>query len=261
MALNKSKLAREFWRDIVDNNKIDLSNSDARKSVVNDFLNNPENQKAGWKKTADKRFFRLGFDKICKERGINSHQFGLKPEPKRINKKMSSGMNINIKTDAKPIHPLMRKQQEEDAKEDEKNQEQQKESNAETLTTEQLKQRQQEVAAIYTGDSVGHIFSMMFQILHSRFPECSPLTPQETKALGDAWFPIFNEFLGGTGSKWIMPLVVTAPICIVRFSEYARTKKEKEIEDEILKDMPHPPEPNANTLQPDEKPKSWSEKL
>ena len=72
MALNKSKLAREFWRDIVDNNKIDLSNSDARKSVVNDFLNNPENQKAGWKKTADKRFFRLGFDKICKERGINT---------------------------------------------------------------------------------------------------------------------------------------------------------------------------------------------
>ena len=261
MALNKSKLAREFWRDIVDNNKIDLSNSDARKSVVNDFLNNPENLKAGWKKTADKRFFRLGFDKICKERGINTHQFGIKPEPKRINKKMSSGMNINIKTDAKPIHPLMRKQQEEDAKEDEKNQEQQKESNAETLTTEQLKQRQQEVAAIYTGDSVGHIFSMMFQILHSRFKECSPLTPQETKALGDAWFPIFNEFLGGTGSKWIMPIVVTAPICIVRFSEYARTKKEKEIEDEILKDMPHPPEPNANTLQPDEKSKSWSEKL
>ena len=261
MALNKSKIAREFWRDIVDNNKIDLSNSDARKSVVNDFLNNPENQKAGWEKNSGKRFFRLAFDKICKERGINTHQFGIKPEPKRINKKMSSGMNINIKTDAKPIHPLMRKQQEEDAKEDEKNQEQQKESNAETLTTEQLKQRQQEVAAIYTGDSVGHIFSMMFQILHSRFPECSPLTPQETKALGDAWFPIFNEFLGGTGSKWIMPLVVTAPICIVRFSEYARTKKEKEIEDEILKDMPHPPEPNANTLQPDEKPKSWSEKL
>ena len=37
--------------------------------------------------------------------------------------------------------------------------------------------------------------------------------------------------------------------------------RDKEIEDEILKDMPHPPEPNANTLQPDEKPKSWSEKL
>jgi hypothetical protein len=235
-----------------------LSNSDARKSVVNDFLNNPDNQKAGWKKTADKRFFRLGFDKICRERGINAHQFGVKPEPKRIKKQMASGMNINIKTDEKKIHPLMKKEKDEDTTKDEIPE---KESTAETLTTEQLKQRQQEVAAIYTGDSVGHIFAMMFQILHSRFPECSPLTPQETKALGDAWYPIFNEYLGGAGGKWIMPIVVTAPICIVRFSEYARKKKESEIEEEIMKDMPHPPEPNPNTLQPDEKPKSWSDKL
>jgi hypothetical protein len=102
---------------------------------------------------------------------------------------------------------------------------------------------------------------MMFNILHSRFPECSPLTPQERRALGDAWYPIFNEYLAGTGGKWIMPIVVTAPICIVRFSEYQRKKKESEIEEEILKDMPQPVEPNANTLQPDEKPKSWSDKL
>jgi hypothetical protein len=251
MAQNKSKIAREFWRDIIDNNKIDLSNSDARKEAVNQFLNNPENK--GWK-AADRRFFRLGFDKICKERGLNTHQFGIKPEPKRIKTKTGQ-MNINIKTDEKKVHPLFRKEEEAKEKEEEAKEEPKHDiKNAQQLT-------EQQAAAIYTGDSVGSIFAMMFRILNSRFPECSPLTPQETKALGEAWYPLFNEYLAGTGGKWIMPIVVTAPICIVRFSEYSRKKKEKEIEEEILHDMPKDPEANANTLQPDEKPKSWSEKL
>ena len=252
MALNKSKIAREFWRDIIDNNKIDLSNSDARKEAVNQFLRNPENK--GWK-SADRRFFRLGFDKICKEKGISPASFGIKPEPKRIKTKTGQ-MNFNIKTDEKKVHPLLQKEDEEEKK-DQPNEPKEKEHDVKTA--QQLSEQQ--AAAIYTGDSVAGIFDMMFNILHSRFPECSPLSPQEKRALGEAWYPIFNEYLAGTGGKWIMPIVVTAPICIVRFSEFQRKKKESEIEEEILKDMPQPVEPNANTLQPDEKPKSWSEKL
>ena len=95
MGLNKSKIAREFWRDIIDNNKIDLSNSDARKSVVNEFLNNPENK--GWR-TADKRFFRLAFDKVSREFGKTTAQYGVKPEPKRT-KKQSGTMNYNFTSD------------------------------------------------------------------------------------------------------------------------------------------------------------------
>ena len=252
MALNKSKIAREFWRDIIDNNKIDLSNSDARKEAVNQFLKNPENK--GWK-AADRRFFRLGFDKICKEKGISPASFGIKPEPKRIKTKTGQ-MNFNIKTDEKKVHPLLQKEDQEENKDQPK---EPKEKQHDVKTAQQL--TEQQAAAIYTGDSVAGIFDMMFNILHSRFPECSPLTPQEKRALGEAWYPLFNEYLAGTGGKWIMPIVVTAPICIVRFSEFQRKKKESEIEDEILKDMPQPVEPNANTLQPDEKPKSWSEKL
>ena len=99
---------------------------------------------------------------------------------------------------------------------------------------------------------------MMFNILHSRFPECSPLTTQEQKALGEAWYPIFNEYLAGTGGKWIMPIVVTAPICIVRFSEYARKKKEKEISEEIMNDMPAPIDEPVEPKKPD---KTWGERL
>ena len=77
MKINKSELARNFWRDIIDGNKIDLSSNDARKKIVSQFLNDTENKKAGWK-SGDRRFFRLGFDKICKERGISTHQFGIK---------------------------------------------------------------------------------------------------------------------------------------------------------------------------------------
>ena len=56
MALNKSSIAREFWRKIYNENAIDLRNSDARKSVVNDFLDDPMNIKEGWNKSTDKRF-------------------------------------------------------------------------------------------------------------------------------------------------------------------------------------------------------------
>ena len=148
MALNKSKIAREFWRDIIDNNKIDLSNSDARKSVVNQFLNDPENK--GWK-AADRRFFRLGFDKICRERGINSHQFGVKPEPKRVKTKTGQ-MNINIKTDEKKVHPLFRKEEAEKEKEQEAKEEPKHDVKTASNYTEQ------HAAAIYTGDSVAGYF-------------------------------------------------------------------------------------------------------
>ena len=249
MALNKSKIAREFWRDIIDNNKIDLSNSDARKSVVNQFLSDPQNK--GWK-AADRRFFRLGFDKICRERGINSHQFGVKPEPKRV-KTIAGQMNINIKTDEKKVHPLfrsaeMQKEKEQEAKEDPKH---------DIKTAQQLKE--QHAAAVYTGDSVGHIFAMMFSILHSRYPACSPLSLQEQKALGEAWFPILNEYLGDKGGKWILPIIVTAPIVIVRFSEFVRVKKEQELRDEILNDMPRDKD---EPIEPKKKPdKTWGDRL
>ena len=130
----------------------------------------------------------------------------------------------------------------------------QKESNAETLTTEQLKQRQQEIAAIYTGDSVGHIFAMMFNILHSRYPACSPLSKAERDSLGEAWFPIFNEYLSGEGSKWIMPAIITAPIVLVRVSEMQRARKEQEIADTY--GMPESPKKEDSKNK-----KKWSDNL
>ena len=44
---SKSSIAREFWRKIFNENSIDLRNADARKSVVNDFLDDPMNKKDG----------------------------------------------------------------------------------------------------------------------------------------------------------------------------------------------------------------------
>ena len=163
-------------------------------------------------------------------------------------------MNINIKTDEKKVHPLFRKEE----AEKEKEQEAKDEPKHDVKTAEQL-QKEQHAAAMYTGESVGYIFSTMFSILHSRFPACSPLSPQEVKALGEAWYPILNEYLGDKGSKWILPIVVTAPIVIVRFSEYARVKKEEELKEEILRDMPQEkfePEPPK-----DDKKDKWTDKL
>ena len=97
--MNKSQISRDFWRKIFDENKIDLRNSDKRNAAVNEFLENPENIKAGWKKS-DRRFFRLSLDKIFRERGISSHTKNIKPIAQTAQKQAGS-MRMNIKTDEK----------------------------------------------------------------------------------------------------------------------------------------------------------------
>ena len=245
MSINKSQISREFWRNVIDNNKIDLNNQDARKAIVNEFLNNPENKKAGWKK-GDRRFFRLSFDKVCKERGVSALQFGVKPEPKRI-KTQAGKMNISVNTDEKKIHPLLKEENEKEEPEKEK-----------TPNSKELQEQQQQMAANYSAESVAGIFAMMFNILHARYPVCTPLTPQEKASMGEAWAPIFNEYLGDKGGKWVMRIVVTAPIVIVRFSQYQRAEKEKKLEEEILKDMPSEPAPPDEPKKPD---KTWGDRL
>ena len=89
MKINKSQAARDFWRYVIDHNTIDLSSDDARKKAVTDFLDNADNKKKGWKK-ADRRFFRLAFDKIMKKKklartnsALNLNQKGLTPRPEK----------------------------------------------------------------------------------------------------------------------------------------------------------------------------------
>ena len=50
LKMNKSRVARDLWRKVFSDNLIDLRNSDQRKQVVSEFLNDPTNSKAGWKK-------------------------------------------------------------------------------------------------------------------------------------------------------------------------------------------------------------------
>jgi len=97
--MNKSQVSRDFWRKIFDENKIDLRNSDKRNAAVNEFLENPQNIKSGWKKS-DRRFFRLSLDKIFRERGISSHTKNIKPIAQTAQKQAGS-MRMNIKTDEK----------------------------------------------------------------------------------------------------------------------------------------------------------------
>ena len=73
--MNKSQIARDFWRRLFDENKIDLRSADARNNAVNLFLD--ENKKT-WRK-ADRRFFRLGFSNLIRNlSGLN--QFHKKPK-------------------------------------------------------------------------------------------------------------------------------------------------------------------------------------
>ena len=255
---SKSSIAREFWRKVFNENSIDLRNADARKSVVNDFLNDPMNKKDGWDSSRDKRFFRLAFDKVSREFGKTTAQYGVKPEPKRT-KKQSGTMNFNFTSDEKNITNL--KKSEEEKKEDK---EKKKELPKEFQSKELLKQ-QQAIASTYTANAVGTIFETVFNIIHSRVPACSKLSPAEKMSLGEAWFPIFNEYLSGENSKWILPAVITAPIVLVRVSEYQRQKQEEQLTEQYQMDF-HDPSQQKKDKKKDEKKKEdkkskWSDRL
>ena len=233
--LNKSRLARDFYRKVFNDNIVNLQDADARKEIVDQFFSNPENKKAGWHRTKDRRFFRSAFLKICKENNFNPMSIGVTPEPARA-KTIKGSMNLNVKSKQKNPPPLEKP----------------------TITTEQIKQSgkapitnlpttatlqgQQQQATYYSAQSVGAIFETLFNIIHARSPSWSPLSQNEKIAMGEAWSPIFNQYLSGK-NEWVMPVVVTAPILLQRLAELQREKKEKELKEKYgLKDKEFKPQ-------------------
>ena len=227
--MNKSRVARDLWRKVFNENIIDLKDGDARKQVVREFLADPINKKAGWK-SKDARFMRLGFQKVAKENNFNVMNIGLNPTPIR-SKTQKGSLNINVKSKQKNPSPMM------DAIKPPT--EQEKKFGA-IPTTPQL-EGQQAQAVQYSAQSVGQIFNTLFNIISAR-TGCSPLSQNERIALGEAWSPIFNIYFAGH-SLLIMPIVISAPIILSRVAEMSKLKKEREIKerygmDEIPKDEP-----------------------
>ena len=225
--MNKSRLARDLWRKVFNDNLINLSDGDARKQVVRDFLNDPVNKKMGWK-SKDARFFRLGFNKVAKENNFNVMNIGVTPEPSR-NKTQKGSMSINVKTKQKNPPPMG-------------------ESIKPTTPAEKMSgavpqtptlENQQAQATYYTAQSVGQIFEVLVNLIVAR-TGCTPLSQNEKIALGEVWSPMMNEwFAGEDKAKWVMIALVTLPIALRILSEIQQKKKKKELEEQYgIKDIP-----------------------
>jgi len=222
--MNKSRVARDLWRKVFNDNIIDMKDGDARKQVTTDFLADPVNIKAGWKKK-DARFMRLAFQKIAKEQGVNVMNLGLSPTPIR-SKTQKGSLNINVKSKQKNPAPMG---------EQIKKPEEVKGLGA-LPTTPQL-EGQQAQATQYSAQSVGQIFNTLFNIISAR-TGCSPLSQNELIALGESWSPIFNIYFSGH-SLWVMPVVISAPIILSRVAEISKLKKEKEVKERYgMEDVP-----------------------
>ena len=216
--MNKSRVARDLWRKVFNDNLINLSDSDARKQVVKEFLNDPVNKKSGWK-SKDARFFRLGFQKVAKENNLNVMNLGLTPTPSR-SKTQKGSMSINVKTKQKNPPPM--------GESIKPPTEQEKKFGA-LPQTPQL-ESQQAQATYYSAQSVGQIFETIVNIISAR-TGCSPLSQNERIALGEAWLPIFTEYFSGENSKWVMVAIITIPIALRILSEIQQKKKEKELKE------------------------------
>ena len=230
--MNKSRVARDLWRKVFNDNLINLSDADARKQVVREFLADPVNKKAGWK-SKDARFMRLGLQSIARENNFNLLNAGITPTPIRT-KTQKGNLNLNVKSKLKKIPELKTE-----------NQEPQKEKPkfGALPQTPQL-QGQQAQAVYYSAQAVGQIFDTIFNIISSRF-DTTPLSQNERIALGESWSPIFSEYFGEQ-NKWIMPVIITLPIVLQRLAQMAKAKKERELKEQYgMKDekTPAPTEP------------------
>jgi len=225
--MNKSQIARDFWRRLFDENKIDLRSADARNNAVNLFLD--ENKKT-WKK-ADRRFFRLGFSKVCRERSFNPQSVGVKPIPQKT-QKTQGNLKMNIKTDEKKGFQQFTPPSQNELK--------QEGTEANEQNIEQIQQ-----ASAYSAENVATIFDTVFNLINARFPECSRLTFEEKKSLGEAWRPIFDRYLSDKGGMWVIPIMITAPIALTRFAQYNTARKEQELKQDLF--------PNDEPQEPDDK--------
>ena len=220
--MNKSRVARDLWRKVFNDNLIDLRDADARKQVVSEFLADPVNKKEGWK-SKDARFMRLGLQSVAKENNFNLLNAGITPTPIR-NKTQKGNLNLNVKSKQKKI-PEMKAETPEETKE--------KPKFGALPQTPQL-QGQQAQAVYYSAQAVGQIFDTVFNIISQRF-DTDPLSQNERIALGEAWSPIFSEYFGET-NKWIMPVIITLPIILQRLAQMAKAKKEKELREKYNMD-------------------------
>jgi len=220
--MNKSRVARDLWRKVFNDNLIDLRDADARKQVVSEFLADPVNKKEGWK-SKDARFMRLGLQSVAKENNINLLNAGITPTPIR-NKTQKGNLNLNVKSKLKKV-PEMKSEIPEDTKE--------KPKFGALPQTPQL-QGQQAQAVYYSAQAVGQIFNTIFNIGASRF-DFDPLTQNEIIALGEAWSPIFSEIFGEQ-NKYILPVIITLPIILQRLAQMSKAKKERELKEKYNMD-------------------------
>ena len=232
--LNKSRIARDFYRKVFNDNLINLQDSDARKEIVDQFFDLPENKKAGWHKTKDRRFFRLAFSKVAKENNFNPMSVGVTPEPHR-SKTQKGSTQINVKTKQKNVPPLK-----------------------ETITTEQLKQQgksplpipstptiqaQTDQASYYSAQTVGQLIETLLNIGFTRM-NVDPITQNERIALGEAFTPLANKYLTGH-SEFLMPILILLPILLSRIAQMAKMKKEKQLKEQYGIEDPAPPKEPA----------------
>ena len=229
--MNKSRIARDFYRKVFNDNLINLSDGDARKEIVNQFFDDPVNKKAGWHKTKDRRFFRLAFSRVAKENNFNPLSVGVTPTPSRA-KTQKGTTQFNIKSKVKNPPPLQETPTTEQLKKDGKS--------PQPIPSTPILQQQQDQAAYYSAQSVGQICETIFNIAFTRMG-VDPITQNERIALGESWSPIFNKYLSGH-NEMIMPILITIPIVLARLAQAAKLKKEKELKDQYGID-PKKPEP------------------
>ena len=129
---------------------------------------------------------------------------------------------MNVKTDEKKVHKIATSQE-------------LQQSGQEAQEIQQKAQDEEiQLASYYTAENVAVVFDTMFNLLHARYPECSKLTIEEKRNLGESWRPIFDKYLSDKGGIWIAPVLALAPVLLVRAAEYKTDLKSKEMKKDFF---------------------------
>ena len=216
-----SETIREFIRINLDN-KFDFSNVKSRNKL---FLQHAESE-IGKKQGLDYKkhltlYLRM-IKKVCRERNIPPETFGLSKEKVKF-QQSSSGVTTKITPKPKEGIPQTVEQPKTDAA-----------GKPIPPTTPTLQMPVPEVGI----ELVKATWKTINGVIRYKYPKFRKFMDEDLEALGQAWLPLFREYIATNWMKWGLPLTITAGIMIPRIAELKPKGDEEEEEPEEEEEKP-----------------------
>ena len=207
-----SENIREFIRSNLDN-KFDFSNVKSRNQLFKQHCETEVGKKAGFIYKKHLTLYLRMIKKVCRERNIPPETFGLSKEKVKF---VQSKGAVESTITPKPKEGIPQDQP----------------KPTPTTPTGGITPQVPQVPTPEVGiELVKATWKTINGCIRWKYPKFRKFLEEDLEALGQAWLPLFREYIATNWMKWGLPLTITAGIMVPRIAEL-KPKREGEEEEE-----------------------------